>query len=66
MGLGRILFDKMIGYLRSRGTREAVGETLRVNHRMLKLARKLGFETEYMDDGETVGLRLQLDGHGPG
>lgn len=63
-GLGRILFEKMIGYLRSRGTNEIVAETLRVNHRMLKLAKKLGFETKYLDDGETVGLRLQLNGHG--
>jgi acetyltransferase len=59
-GLGRILLDKMIDYCRSRGTRVLVGETLRVNDRMLALARKAGFEVRPKDDGETVELRLDL------
>jgi len=54
------LLDKMIDYCRSRGTRVLVGETLRVNDRMLALARKAGFEVRPMDDGETVELRLDL------
>jgi acetyltransferase len=59
-GLGRILLDKMIDYCRSRGTRVLVGETLRINDRMLALARKAGFELRPMDDLETVELRLDL------
>jgi acetyltransferase len=59
-GLGRLLLDKMIRYCRSRGTRVLTGEALRANHRMLVLAKKLGFEIRPLEDGETVALRLNL------
>ena len=45
-GLGTALLKKMIGYCRSRGTSEIVGEVLAENEPMLNLARKLGFRVE--------------------
>ncbi|MCB0164444.1 MAG: bifunctional acetate--CoA ligase family protein/GNAT family N-acetyltransferase, partial [Anaerolineae bacterium] len=59
MGLGRALLDKMIRYCRHRGMREIIGETMRVNTPMIRLARKCGFEVSSADD-ETVFLRLDL------
>jgi acetyltransferase len=43
-GLGLLLMQKMIAYLRSRGTQRLVATVLDYNDRMLKLARELGFE----------------------
>jgi acetyltransferase len=43
-GLGRILLEKMIRYLRSAGVQRVVGHVLQDNTRMLRLARSLGFE----------------------
>jgi len=45
-GLGRLLMDKLIAYLRARGTRRLVTTTLRENAGMLALARELGFQVE--------------------
>ncbi len=45
-GLGQLLMNKLIIYLRSQGTRRLVATVLRENHRMLKLARDLGFQDE--------------------
>ena len=42
-GLGLLLMEKMIAYLRSRGTQRLVATVLEENERMLKLARGLGF-----------------------
>ncbi len=43
-GLGRRLMDKLVAYLRGRGTQRLVADVLAENHRMLALARELGFE----------------------
>jgi acetyltransferase len=43
-GLGLLLMQKMIAYLRSQGTQRLVATVLDYNDRMLKLARELGFE----------------------
>ena len=43
-GLGLLLMQKMIGYLRGRGTQRLVATVLDNNERMLALARQLGFE----------------------
>ena len=43
-GLGWMLMDRLVRYLRSNGTRRIVGTVLRENTGMLELARKLGFE----------------------
>ncbi|MEY5097628.1 MAG: hypothetical protein RJA36_347 [Pseudomonadota bacterium] len=42
-GMGWILMDKLIRYLRAHGTRRVVGTILRENTGMLDLARQLGF-----------------------
>jgi acetyltransferase len=59
-GLGALLMRKMIRYCRDRGTAELVGDVLRENRGMLKLARALGFEVLPGDDGEFVRIRLSL------
>jgi acetyltransferase len=58
-GLGHLLMEKMIGYLRARGTGEIVGQTLARNSAMQALARHAGFEAGEPAGG-TVGLRLPL------
>jgi acetyltransferase len=45
-GLGRRLMDKIIGFLRGRGTKRLVCTVLRENERMLELARDLGMKAE--------------------
>ncbi len=45
-GLGLLLMQKMIAYLRSQGTRRLVATVLDHNERMLKLAKTLGFEDD--------------------
>jgi acetyltransferase len=43
-GLGLLLMQKMITYLRAQGTQSLVATVLDYNERMLKLARDLGFK----------------------
>jgi acetyltransferase len=43
-GLGTLLFDRLIEHAGSRGIERLVGIVLRENARMLKLARRMGFE----------------------
>jgi acetyltransferase len=59
-GLGLLLMKKMIRYCRERGTLELVGDVLRENSGMLKLARALGFEVQPGDDNGYVHIRLPL------
>ena len=59
-GLGRILMEKLIRYWRTRGTQAMVGEALAHNHRVLALARRLGFDVTPAGDGETARMRLSL------
>jgi acetyltransferase len=49
-GLGLLLMQKMIAYLRSQGTQRLVATVLDYNERMLKLARELGFKVVNSDD----------------
>jgi acetyltransferase len=58
-GLGRMLLDKLIAYLRARGTVEVVGTCLQENGTMVALAREAGFSIGSAPDG-TVRLRLRL------
>ena len=52
-GLGLLLMQKLIAYLRSQGTQRLVATVLDYNDRMLKLARELGFEeAAYKADGD--------------
>jgi acetyltransferase len=60
-GLGQRLMDKMIAYLRGRGTQQLHATVLKVNDRMLVLARDLGFtaDADQHEDG-SVALTLPL------
>jgi len=60
--LGFLLMKKMIRYCRDRGTGELVGDVLRENDAMLKLARALGFEVQPGEDNGYLRLRLPLQG----
>ena len=62
-GLGLLLMQKMIAYLRSQGTKRLVATVLDYNERMLNLAKELGFEDEpARQDGEgTKGIFLSLN-----
>ena len=61
-GLGKALLSKMIDYCRDRGTRELAGEVLAENERMLKLAKRLGFETHRLTQSDVIGVHMKLDG----
>ncbi len=58
--LGLLLLRKMIRYCRERGTGELVGDVLRENAAMLKLARALGFEAQPSAEDSFVHIRLPL------
>ena len=61
-GLGRLLMQKLIAYLRSQGTQRLVATVLDYNDRMLKLAKEQGFQEDpTKEDGEgTKGIFLSL------
>ena len=59
-GLGRLLLDKLIAYLRARGTAEVVGECLLENTGMAALARHAGFKVIAGSSGDSMALRLSL------
>ena len=61
-GLGRLLMEKMIAYLRAQGTQRLVATVLDYNDRMLKLAKELGFKQDPAPrDGEgTKAIFLAL------
>jgi acetyltransferase len=63
-GLGLLLMQKMIVYLREQGTQSMVATVLNYNERMLKLARELGFkEHPGESDGKgTKAIFLPLNG----
>ncbi len=66
-GLGRALLEKMIRYCRGRQTGEVMGEVLPDNAPMLGLARRFGFKSRMLPDGDAVEVRLNLretDGDG--
>ena len=58
-GLGRLLLDRMLRYLRSRGTAQVVGQCLKENTAMVSLARHAGFEVHERPEG-LVDLSLAL------
>ena len=57
-GLGRRLMDKLMRYLRERGTAEIIGECLPENRAMTALARQAGFEISTGRDVVTMRLSL--------
>jgi acetyltransferase len=59
-GLGHILMEKIIRYCQSRETQCMIGQVLRDNRPMLKLADRLGFSREYDRDEGVYDLKLNL------
>ena len=59
-GLGRVLMDKLIGYLKQRGTTEVVGQCLIENKGMAALARETGFTVTADAPPDALMLRLKL------
>lgn len=61
-GLGLVLMNKLIAYLRSQGTQRLVASVLDYNERMLKPAHTLGFKDDpALRDGDgTRGIVLPL------
>ena len=59
-GLGRVLLDKLIRYLRERGTAEVVGQCLPENAGMAALARRSGFEVTAGPTPDAMSMRLVL------
>jgi acetyltransferase len=60
MGLGRLLFDKIIRYCRSRGTGQLIGDVLRENTGMLAMARHHGFAVGRSPEPRAVRVTLDL------
>ena len=59
-GLGRMLMDKLLAYLRARGTPEVFGQCLPENQGMAALAREEGFAV-HMDADHTMHMRMRLE-----
>ena len=59
-GLGRVLMDKLIRYLKDRGTTEVVGQCLIENKGMAALARETGFTVTVAAPPDALMLRLTL------
>ena len=52
--------EKIIKYCQTRGTQYMIGQVLRDNRPMLKLADRLGFSREYDRDEGVYDLKLDL------
>jgi acetyltransferase len=60
-GLGELLMNKLIRYLRARGTQRLVSEVMIENQRMRELARDLGFvESDPVADDPNRAIHLDL------
>ena len=59
-GLGHLLLDKLLRYLRARGTAEVVGECLPENLSVASLARHAGFAVNPGSSPDIISLRLVL------
>lgn len=59
-GLGFKLMEKIIGYLRDRGTRAVVGQVLQENTAMLKMTEEMGFAGRSLRGEGVVEVRLPL------
>ncbi|HQY76669.1 MAG TPA: GNAT family N-acetyltransferase, partial [Rhodoferax sp.] len=58
-GLGHLLMDKLVAYLRAQGTQQLVATVLRDNSRMLELSHQLGFrDAEVQEDHSTRSIVL--------
>jgi acetyltransferase len=60
-GLGRLLLDKLLSYLRTRGTVEVVGECMPENLSVASLARHVGFSVTPGGSPDILLMRLVLN-----
>lgn len=51
-GYGALLLNHVLNYAKARGVQRVVGQVLRENHKMLELAKRLGFKREAGRAGE--------------
>ena len=61
-GLGYALMQKLLRYLRDKGTATVVGRVRADNHRMIEMVRTLGFEARRGEDSREVEVSLRLGG----
>jgi len=59
-GLGDHLMKRLIDVARERGVAQLIGSVLRENHRMLALAKELGFRETKSTDPGVVHMALDL------
>ncbi len=59
-GLGQALMEKLIAYMRARGTKQLWGDVLADNNAMLDLAERLGFRKRPGLDGSAIRTELTL------
>ena len=59
-GLGALLMDKLVRYLRGRGTQEIAGQCLAENTAMAALARRAGFEVVADSGNGTLDMHMAL------
>jgi acetyltransferase len=59
--LGQLLMERIIKYARARGIHWLVGEALRENSAMIRLAQSCGFTITRTEDPGVVGFRMALD-----
>lgn len=59
-GLGSLLMDKLVRYLRGRGTQEIAGQCLAENTAMAALARRAGFEVVADAANGTLDMHMAL------
>lgn len=59
-GLGRLLLEKLLRYLRARGTTEVVGECMPENSSVASLARHAGFAVNPGTSPDILSMRLVL------
>ncbi|MGL5121503.1 MAG: GNAT family N-acetyltransferase, partial [Plesiomonas shigelloides] len=65
LGIGRLLMEKLIRYARDSGLQRLSGITMPANQGMIRLAQKLGFQTEMLLEDGIVNLQLPLTGSAP-
>ncbi|MES2190977.1 MAG: acetate--CoA ligase family protein [Pseudomonadota bacterium] len=60
-GLGRLLLERLLSYLREHGTKQAIGQCLRENVQMLNLAVALGFKVIPDSASGTFTMEMTLN-----
>ncbi len=61
MGVGSILLNKLVSYLKNKGVVALIGETLTTNQAMIALAKKQGFVCEFSRKSNLLLTRIMLN-----